>query len=266
VTHAGCGLAVGGIFAPLVKRVFGTPYRVQYPLSFIGAVIPDIDGLSLLFDHAAYFGNKWYSHHMFFHSIAGALLMSVIVSSIYCFSAEFHRRIRSRVRDDKPLAERIFSPAAGAGIVFFLAYIAHLFGDMVCPPGPWNGIALFWPFADTAGGWGRIYWHNWYFIYLSIVFIPPFAVLAVSAGIFSASTNRITRRTGKFIRAATVFLSLNFAWTLCSFIATHSYAESGFAKWDALQRSHVPSAYLRLGDKCLGKAGVLWKKEILKGK
>lgn len=269
ISHAGCGLAAGGICAPVIRFFFRTPFRAQYIIAVLASMAPDMDGLSLFFSHAVYFGKKWYSHHMFFHSIAAAALVSAVVALVYVSGAIAIRGIWNLIRKKKiPLESRI-RRTIGAYIICFIAYCVHFLGDLPTPPGPWNGIAMYWPSAEMAGGWGKIYWHNWYFIYLSIVLFATFIPTAVASGILSSLTFkprafRYIRWGGYALRAVTVVIALNYALTMYTFISTHSYTEMGFKKWDALQRSLVPQEYMKLGDEYLEKSSVFWRKQVVK--
>jgi membrane-bound metal-dependent hydrolase YbcI (DUF457 family) len=136
----------------------------------IGGVFPDIDVLSRApgFDstvgqwfnlqqsgYEIFFNTHWYSHHVFTHSIIGAILFSLLGSLIYFLIA--------RNRNSQASRHLVFYTLA-----FFLGYMGHLFEDMITPGGPWNGIALFWPSAHFSGGWGKIWWWNNYDLFLIV--------------------------------------------------------------------------------------------------
>lgn len=263
IGHSACGLAAGGVLAPVIKKIFRTPYRAQYTIFLISAIIPDLDALSLLTSHAVYYGKFWYSHHMFFHSIVAAAVVSFFIALVYITGATAARGTRNLFRKEKIVLENRILKFTGAFLAGFSGYLIHLLGDLPTPPGPWNGIALMWPSAQMSGGWGKIYWHNWYLIYMAVLFIIAFAAATIPAGILSYFKNRYIKWVSSGFRIMSVIFSLIFIFKTVSFIQTNDYNKMGFAKYDALNRSMVPQKYIKNADEYLNKATVFWRKNLL---
>lgn len=139
-------------------------------IGIIGAWFPSIDEITLWssFDAVVgtalgltssgteiYFGKFWYSHQAFFHSIFSVILFSVLLA----LAAGWFYRYILKGASTYARATRYCSIYA---IVFGLAYLLHLGGDLVAPGGPWGGIRLFFPFEVYIGGWGFTWWWNNY--------------------------------------------------------------------------------------------------------
>lgn len=175
LTHIASGVAVSSCIISFSDK---TPVR-KIRLLILGAAaaaLPDIDVISLWsgFDSTfgdffnlkekgwnIYFGKHWYSHHAFFHSIVAALLFSLIIP--------FGNYLLNSCLRKKRTIREVFLYNKYNIVVFFLAYIAHLIGDMPTPGLTWGGINLFWPFNHYSGGYGQTWWWNNYDIFLIIV-------------------------------------------------------------------------------------------------
>lgn len=147
-------------------------------IGILGAWFPSIDELSLWprFDEIIgqglgltekgteiYFGLHWYSHNAFFHSLFSMLLFSVLIALL----AGLIYRYIMRGGSTCGVCLRYCSIYA---LTFAFGYLLHLFGDLVAPGGPWEGIRLFFPFEVYVGGWGFTWWWNNYDLAL-ILFI-----------------------------------------------------------------------------------------------
>ncbi|MCE9500351.1 MAG: metal-dependent hydrolase [Leptospira sp.] len=262
IEHAGCGLATGGILAPGINRIFKVPYWTQDSICVIGAVSPDLDALTLLFNHSVYYGKLWYSHHIFFHSIFAGFLFGIFVSAFYVISATILRGFRNLFRKEKVILEHRTRKFTGVFLISVTGYCVHFLGDLPTPAGPWGGIALFWPSTKMSGGWSRIYWHNWYLIYISIVFFISFSIVAILAGALSAIPVKFIKWTGYFLRILTFIFSLVFSYEVYSFIDKHNFKEMGFQKWDSFNRSLVPKQYIKNADEYRYRATIFWRKQI----
>ncbi|MEM7658083.1 MAG: metal-dependent hydrolase [Bacteroidota bacterium] len=173
LTHICSGLAVATVVASLV-RCRPLQKGVILFAGALGGAFPDIDAVSLWsgfdgtigtwfgLEHSGseiYSSTFWYSHHVFFHSILGALLVS---SLIWALAGWIYW---------KPLRQ---SPRYWCGMQylgpysysFFFGYLLHLMGDLPTPEGSWGGIALFYPLKAFFGGWGATWWWNNYDIFL----------------------------------------------------------------------------------------------------
>ncbi|MCU4175598.1 metal-dependent hydrolase [Carboxylicivirga sp. N1Y90] len=136
----------------------------------LGGILPDVDVISKWSGFDATFGvwfglkesgnaifgqTHWYSHHVFTHSIVGALFFTLLLIGSYI--------------GIKQLQKRKHSPQLKLyALAFLLGYMGHLFEDMITPGGPWKGIAFFWPSTDFTGGWGKIWWWDNYDLFLIV--------------------------------------------------------------------------------------------------
>jgi len=155
ISHFGSAFCVGSLLSPYSTK-FGTFSRFSFPaIVATGALLPDIDGISVLFNHRVYYGTYWYSHHGAVHSLSGILFLSItfalVISVLSTRSLQFQLR--------------------RLGIIIaslYLGSIIHLIEDIPCPPGPWGGLMLFWPLScHRFGGWSHIWWVNEYLIAVS---------------------------------------------------------------------------------------------------
>ncbi len=263
IGHMATGVAAGGIIAPVINKAFKTPYRALIPIYLVASVIPDVDGLSLLVSRAAYFGKAWYSHHMAGHSIIGAAVYATVLALFYLLFAVTGRGVINLFRMDKVPLEHRLRRTVGAWIAAFIGCLAHYAGDLPTPPGPWGGIALMWPSMTMYGGWNRIFWHNWYLIYLSIGFLGSYLAVQLVAGFFAAFTPRVMRWTGYLFRTAAVVLCALFLYQTAAFVHTHDLRTMGPARWDALNRSLVPAKYMKRADAYYDKATVFWRRSVI---
>ncbi len=260
IAHLGTGLAATGIVALPVNRFLRIPFRAVIALSLITSVLPDIDGLSLFISHKIYYGKEWYSHHMFGHSLTAALVTGLVMGLIYLLLATTARGAVNLFRRDKVLLERRTRRFAGAFLIAFTAYLSHLAGDMLTPPGPWGGIALFWPDKAAYGGWDRIFWHNWYIVYMSLLFTGIYLLVSTAAGFFSLFRFKAVKRISGIVRTAALLLSIIFIADLSVFVSKNSYGVSGYKRWEALNRSLVPDGFLQTADMYYSRALGFWKK------
>ncbi len=263
ISHIGTGAAAGGIVSLLLNKIFKIPNRAVLAAAMAGSILPDIDAVSLLFDHKAYYGKEWYSHHMFGHSLLGALAFSIITAVIYLIIAISCRGVVNLFRKDKiPLESRTLR-FIGAVIAAYIGCLIHFAGDCPTPPGPWGGIALMWPSTKMYGGWNRIFWHNWYFIYLSIYFLVIFIPLQFFTGVLSIIKNYIKIKYltwGYYsIRALSVVFAVMFLGKIFFFIKDHDMNKMGLNEWDKLNRSMVPAEYIKKADAYYEKATVFWR-------
>lgn len=176
VTHTLSGIAISTVFASLSKKDLWKKGIILFCGS-IGASIPDIDVISLWsgFDrtigkvlHLAstgkdiYFGNSWYSHRHFTHSLVGGLTMTLLVlflSYLACVLFSKDTNITKFLKD-----KCVYFGA------FWCAHFIHLLEDMLTPGGNWGGIALFWPINKPIGGMGLLWYRNNYDIFLMVLF------------------------------------------------------------------------------------------------
>jgi len=173
LTHAISGLAAGTVVVGIFqKRKVGSWKIIGF--SGLGAVLPDIDAVSMWskFDstfgklfHLSYPGQTiysmklWYSHHGFFHSIVAALLFTFLLGLIfYLFNKKQKKIFSFAFENNLPVL-----------IGFFTGFIIHLLEDMPTPSSSWGGVRLFFPLKTYIGGSGDIWWWNNYDIFLIVL-------------------------------------------------------------------------------------------------
>ncbi|PXV67368.1 LexA-binding, inner membrane-associated putative hydrolase [Dysgonomonas alginatilytica] len=205
LTHTLSGVAVATVVANYNKV---TPLRKAQILSAgaIGGALPDIDAVSMWseFDQTfgalfnlshsgrVIYGSKfWYSHHAFFHSLPGSLILAILF-----FLVIYLIKKRDSSRD----LMAFYKTYSSIFIAFILGYWAHLAGDLPTPASVWGGIGFFWPSENYIGGYGKIWWWNNYDIFLLIVccIALNIAMPAISksirskSGVFSLSVAIVT--------------------------------------------------------------------------
>lgn len=263
IGHCASGVGVGGVLSPVLNKSFKVPYRALTVIFIISSLLPDIDAVSLLFNHRIYFGKWWYSHHMLGHSLIGAAVFAIIIALIYITIAIALRGMRNLFRREKlPLEGRI-RRFIGALLAAYIGCLAHFLGDLPTPPGPWGGIALMWPKMEMYGGWGKIYWHNYYIIYLSIAFLIGYLAVQFVAGAFSSVRIKYTQWAGYLFRGISVIMSLFFLYKVALFVQESDYRSMGREKWIQYNRTLVPEQYVRDADKYHYQATVFWRKRVI---
>jgi inner membrane protein len=179
LTHTLSGMAIGTVVCSFSKHGFPDRTKIMVA-STIGGAFPDIDAISLWskfdstigkflhLDHSGrdiYFGKFWYSHHAFFHSLAGAISVGFIGwFIIFLLKNKFKEIQLAKIKT------ALFQPALGL-IGFVSGYTLHLFEDMPTPSGSWGGINFFWPSKSYIGGTADIWWWNNYDIFLLAVMV-----------------------------------------------------------------------------------------------
>lgn len=168
ITHGLSGLAAAGCVAAFADKPFKNKLKIGIA-GLLGGILPDIDVISRWkhFDGTfgklfgltqsgrdIFFDTHWYSHHVFTHSIIGSFFFTLLGIGLVLMI----KRIRG-----KALQVHWSYPVA-----FILGFHAHLFEDMITPPGPWQGIAYFWPGTNFSGGWNKIWWWNNYDLFLIV--------------------------------------------------------------------------------------------------
>jgi inner membrane protein len=249
VTHTLSGIAISTVFASLSKKSLWKKGIILFCGS-IGAAIPDIDVISLWsgFDSTIgkvlhltkrgkdiYFGNYWYSHRHFSHSLVGGLTVTLFMLFLFYLLCVLFLRDKSvsNFLKDKSV---YFS-------TFLCAYFMHLLGDLPTPGCTWGGIKLFWPMTTPIGGTGQLWWWNNYDIFLIILF-------CCSTNIGVVVVYHVFHK--KFIRYLPVVIFL------CSFFAifyqidqrNFSFAYRGYTKkYDEYERKSLEIQREVLGEK-----------------
>ncbi len=178
ISHSLFGFTAGFILSPITGK-FGISRKRTVLLCTLGAILPDIDSISLILKRQIYYGTNWYSHHALTHSIAGALLIS------FTFMLLFQPRLSIHSFKEKTALNKWFISFA----VLCVGCIIHLPCDMITLPGVWNGIPIFAPFSwKRYGGWTHIPWKDFYLIYLSIITYAVFFIIYFAELIFKRKT------------------------------------------------------------------------------
>ena len=268
VSHFALGAAGGGILSPVFHKYFKLSFRAAIVLFSIGAIAPDVDSLSLVMSWEIYHGKKWYSHHFFAHSLLGITVLSAILALLYLFFANIARGLVNLFRRDKIALEYKFRKFLGAWLAAWLGCGIHLLGDVVTPPGPWKGIALFWPSKEMTGGWSWIYWHNWYLIYMSLVFTPIFMGLHFLAGLVNSVKHKKIRKFSRWpvyaLRVVAFGFSAFFIFQTIYFIKKNDYSKMGYRKWTRMNIALSDKRVLAFADRHSHLLTIFFKKRLLK--
>ena len=232
-SHAASGVCLG-VAAGLLRGK--TDFKPTLLLT-LGTVAPDIDGLTVLFDHSTYYAQHWYSHHGALHSPLAAVAAFVGFQTL------------SRLI----LGRRCASPAGR--LAFLVGWLIHLIEDLPSPAEPWGGLPLLWPFHDTRyGGWAHIWWLNEYLLF-SLV---SAAILAL-AGI--AIVRRVQPRFARVISFITFTIALTALTQATIFSAVSRYEST--SQWNTYQRlllgDHLWAPVYRI-DHVLN---FLWEREVI---
>jgi len=244
--HALTGALAGALLA------YGLPGEPELRLPRVawltaGAVVPDLDALSLLFSHSSYFGAAWYSHRGFLHSIAGCALLALLLPALV-------RALRSRVGAAPPAGR---PPLAVAASAVFVGGLVHLAGDLPTPPGPWAGIPLFFPLTPLAvrfGGWSHLGWVN-----AALLYLLGAAVLA--AGTLAAARSVAPPRVRPWLRAGVVGVAALALGGTVWFAAISRYED--FDQWRLWQARFIPLVWIDAVDDLGRPASVFWDREVL---
>ena len=208
LTHIFSGVAVATVVANYNQTSSFRKAKIILA-GAVGGALPDIDAISMWskFDQTigalfnlshsgrVIYGSKfWYSHHAFFHSLIGSLILgSLFLVLIYL--------IRRKANIDLPIFIKSHSIFF---VAFVLGYWAHLAGDLPTPSSVWGGIGFLWPSENYIGGYGRIWWWNNYDIFL-------FILLCIVINITLPAIS-------KYIRVRSRIFTISVACTVFTFI------------------------------------------------
>ena len=173
---------VSGFGASAVVAAFANPKNLRkkriLAAGALGGAFPEIDVISLWskFDatlgkwfglahkgNEIYYGKFWYSHHAFFHSIAGAVITGLL---LMCLAYVYHC---IRWKEQRERLYQFYSDNISVYHGFVLGCLVHVAGDLLTPASVWGGVQLFWPYAGYFGGFGKIWWWNNYDIFLIVL-------------------------------------------------------------------------------------------------
>jgi len=207
VSHFCSGFCVGSILFRFGKGVPGVSTFTFPVLIGTGAMLPDLDGISIFFDHEVYYGSSWYSHHGALHSLIGIIPLSLILASIITIFWNRSKRC---------------TPFRSLLLIFALLYsgnIIHVIGDLPCPLGPWWGLMMFWPVSTHRfGGWSHIWWLNEYLMMvLFIGALSSFVILGIMAKWPSTQSRRL--------ETILILINLSVLFFLIRFIIVSRYID-----------------------------------------
>jgi hypothetical protein len=233
LSHFGTGFCVGAGIAAIGGRA-----RFDVSLWMgLGAVLPDLDGLTVFFDHKVYYSRYWFSHHGALHSPVVAAT-AVLLSQLLVLPM---RGLEGSSRWRVP-------------VFVLIGWLIHLLEDLPCPAGPWGGLPLLWPISSQRfGGWTHIWWLNEYLI----------AVLGLGA--LLAGLGLAFARWGPNAWARAAFLGV-IAWaTSALFLAAHFVATSRYEsprQWESYQRRRMGDGLYSLVHKANSEVAPIWSKQI----
>ncbi len=177
LTHTITGVAAGTVIASFVNKGFGKKLLIIIAGGF-GALLPDIDALSLWSGFDASFGKLfglshagrhiysakfWYSHHAFFHSFFAGLLIAFTIGVLVHLVHNKFKNLTFKQLSINLKNQRLML------ISFILGFTLHLMQDMPTPSSSWGGVNFFWPSSSYIGGSGHIWWWNNYDIFIIVI-------------------------------------------------------------------------------------------------
>jgi membrane-bound metal-dependent hydrolase YbcI (DUF457 family) len=211
----------------------------------VGAIAPDLDAISLLFDHRVYFGLAWYSHRGFLHSIAGCALMALLLPALF-------GALRRRLAGAGP---RPPSSRGGARLAVFAGGLIHLAGDLPTPPGPWAGLPLLFPLSPRFGGWSHLGWVNALLLLLM-------GTAALAAGALAAARHLAPRALRPWLRAGVLGVTGLALAAVVWFATVSRYRD--FDQWRRWQARFVPLVWIDAVHDLGRPAAVLWDREVIR--
>ncbi len=188
LTHTISGMAIGSCLAIYSNGTWREKAGIIL-LSGVGALLPDIDAISLWSGFDATIGNRlhlphpgkdiysgklWYSHHGFMHSLFAAAVLTLLLG-LFIRIGEKGENLNKTIHPFKKYSLLVSG--------FFLGYLVHLIEDMVTPGGSWGGVRFFFPSQIYIGGTGNIWWWNNYDIFLIVlsVFLINLIILMIAS-------------------------------------------------------------------------------------
>lgn len=157
ISHFCSGVCVGSLLSTICFRNSRKQPAV-IPLAVgLGAILPDLDGITIFFSHRIYYSSLWYSHHGISHTLFGSLLIVIclfVITTVVmiCFNKNSYNSLLS-----------VYT-------LLYLGCLLHIAEDMPCPPGPWHGFMLLWPVSEQRfGAWSHIGWIDEFLMVIFLV-------------------------------------------------------------------------------------------------
>lgn len=242
LSHFCSGFCIGSIFSLLGRQEGASSFTFPVLIG-VGAVLPDLDGISVFFNHSVYYGSLWYSHHGALHSLLGMAPLSFLLASL--ITRCLNRRAAG-TRSRSPWL--IFIP-------LYAGHVLHILEDLPCPAGPWGGLMTFWPLVFRRfGGWAHIWWVN---EYLMVVLLSGALGSLVLLKIMQAWPSARPKL------MATLLISINL-WALflaLRFVLVSKYTDP--LQWEEYQKALLGGplyAFVRSWNTCIQP---IWIREVL---
>lgn len=156
LNHGFSGYVCGRALMPLIARRSPVGEGWLALAFFLGAMAPDLDGLSNFIARGTYFSYTWFGHRQATHSIAGTLVLALIGASLLVWPAARRGRIPWR---------RGFPWLAGC---FWAGGLLHIVGDLMTPR---MAMPVFWPWAERFGSFSHIGWFSPYLFWMFVIAI-----------------------------------------------------------------------------------------------
>ena len=199
ISHFCSGFCIGSIFSSFIRKTPITSLFTFPVLIALGSIFPDLDGISVFFNHKVYYETFWYSHHGAFHSLLGIAPFSLLFSAIITF-----------VRNRSTYASFYRSLFPIFGLIFF-GNIIHILEDLPCPLGPWHGLMIFWPLSSNRfGGWAHIWWLNEYLMVLLFSGMLSSLLLLGYMKAWPSTRPKLLKTTLIIINLIVLFFSIRF--------------------------------------------------------
>ena len=151
--HGLSGYVVARVAEPLAVRYSPIPAGTLALCMFLGAMVPDLDIISRLGGYHAYFGQSWYSHRQFTHSILGTGVIGLLLGLLT------HRLLGRNAPGGR------WAHILWLGGAFWVGGMIHIFGDLFTPG--WK-MPVFWPMDVRYGGFRKIGWFSPYLLWLFV--------------------------------------------------------------------------------------------------
>jgi hypothetical protein len=152
ISHLGSSIVLATTIALFLNE--NNRYKNKYniiTLVGVGGILPDIDAISVLFDHSIFYSNAWYSHHGAMHSVFGIIPLAMTLSIL-----SLYFKVNAGLTHIHKILAFNFA-------MIYLGCIIHQMEDLPSPEGPWGGLLLFWPISNERfGGWSHFWWQNEY--------------------------------------------------------------------------------------------------------
>lgn len=241
-SHFCSGFCIGSIISSFGwvpgRSLFRFPVLIG-----VGAMLPDLDGISVFFNHKVYYGNAWYSHHGAFHSLLGiaflSLLFTLIITIVWNPNGHCKNSLPSL---------RIFA-------LLYLGNIIHIIEDLPCPLGPWQGLMILWPLLPNRfGGWSHIWWLNEYLM------VVLFGSALSSLVIFEIIALRPSARS-RLLKGMIILINLYALFLTFRFVIVSRYINP--IQWQEYQKTLLGNSIYTLVKSLNTMIQHIWVWEIL---